>query len=109
MQPAPPCGRAPRKSLVRTLKAAGEIAEALHDLQGAGVVVLEIGRGDDGDGQDFGIADPSQDVVAVTGVAQQLIEHDEGGYNHIVVHGASGRARRRQAPPVFRTDPMNAN
>ena len=32
-----------------------------------------------------------------------------GNDNHVVVHGASGRVPWRQAPPVFRTDPMNAN
>ena len=42
----------------------------LHDLQGPRVVVLEVGGGDDGDGQDFGIADPGQHVVVVASMAQ---------------------------------------
>jgi hypothetical protein len=89
-------------------QAAGQIAHPLHHLQGAGVVVLEGGGRHHRHGQHLGVPDPGQGVVAMPGLLHQLSDHDEGRYNDVVVHGASGRERRRQAPPVSRTRPMDA-
>jgi hypothetical protein len=69
----------------------GEVAGLLHRRHGHGVVVLEAGDRYDRDGQHLGIRNHGQRVRVVPRRAEQVIDHDVGGYNQVVVHArASG-------------------
>ena len=51
------------------------------------VMVLEVGGGEHGHGQDFSIAGAGQAMIAVAQGDQNIVNDDESGYNTSIVHG----------------------
>jgi hypothetical protein len=63
-----------------------QIAQLAQHQQGPLVMILKVARGDDGDGQHFGVTPVRQFMRAASATSTKFVEDDKDRYNPFCVH-----------------------